>query len=49
MEVAESNSTEHSMKPRKRGKKKGKERLGKSVQQQQRVLVVDDQVSLGKS
>ena len=49
MEVAESNSTEHSMKPRKRGKKKGKERLGKSVQQQQRVLVVDDQVSLGQS
>merc|ERR1719219_3377112 len=45
VEVRESSSTEHSLKPRKRGKKKGKERLGKSAHQQ-RVLVVDDQVDI---
>merc|ERR1719219_1724860 len=45
VEVTESSSTEHSLKPRKRGKKKGKERLGKSAHQQ-RVLVVDDQVDI---
>ena len=46
MEVAESSSyTERSMRPRKSRKRKGKERMGKSAPQQ-RVLVVDDQVSL---